>query len=78
MGKGLSMVRLQYIDCYNFHVVLVTFDEPWISRVTVAPDADQLRVPPHIHENYVESSRVVQGKMKYTIDGVSKIYTPED
>ncbi|KAF8843673.1 hypothetical protein BDN67DRAFT_963822 [Paxillus ammoniavirescens] len=53
-------------------------DEPWISRVTVTPDADQLKVPPHIHESYDETVRVVQGKMKYTINGITKFYTPED
>ncbi|KIJ66885.1 hypothetical protein HYDPIDRAFT_108831 [Hydnomerulius pinastri MD-312] len=64
MGKGISMTLLH--------------NEPWISRVEIGPNADQLRVPPHIHEAYDETFRVVQGKMKYTIDGITKIYTPED
>ncbi|KIJ69416.1 hypothetical protein HYDPIDRAFT_164960 [Hydnomerulius pinastri MD-312] len=64
MGKGLSMTFLR--------------NEPWISRVRITADADQLKVPPHWHETHDEIFQVVQGKMKYMIDGVTKIYTPVD
>ncbi|THV05734.1 hypothetical protein K435DRAFT_712399 [Dendrothele bispora CBS 962.96] len=60
--------------------VTMTFlrNEPYISRVEIAADADQFFVPKHWHETHDEIMRVVKGKLDIMLGSTWKTYTPED
>jgi hypothetical protein len=53
-------------------------DTKVVARNYISADADPFTVPPHWHATHVESHRVIRGQVSITVEGVSKIYGPED
>ncbi|EGN96366.1 hypothetical protein SERLA73DRAFT_186091 [Serpula lacrymans var. lacrymans S7.3] len=60
------------------HTMTFLRNEPFLTRVHVAADAEAFAVPPHWHETHAEIFRVIKGQVEYTIGNVTKVYTPSD
>ncbi|KAH7870379.1 uncharacterized protein C8R40DRAFT_1268070 [Lentinula edodes] len=58
--------------------VTMTF-EPQVRIVKIrgAPDDDIFRVPSHWHEDHDEIMTIYEGRLKITLGGQTKVYTPE-
>lgn len=75
--------RSQTRDLKSFTLVLgsgpVTFSFPSLHRTRIAiPPGSLWRPGPHWHESYVEHMRVVQGTVKFTVNGTTTVVGPED
>ncbi|KAK4947776.1 hypothetical protein LTR10_013284 [Elasticomyces elasticus] len=78
-----SATRSQTRDLKSFTLELgsglVTFSFPSTHRTRITIPPGSLWSPgAHWHETYTEHMRVLQGQVKFTIDGTAKVIGPED
>jgi ABC-type ATPase with predicted acetyltransferase domain len=66
-------------NCLTSNIAQTFLNDPvWTTRTHIHPDAELVYVYPHWHDTHEEVFRVVSGRMEYTLDGVKKVYGPDD